>query len=107
MKQLHIVTYRNKAKQRRQVGNLKEHVKETESKASRILREINGISSKQNVGQEEIRVKIKLFETCLIPAIFYGFEVWGKILKSEMQAIEKIQNQSLKKILQLPVTTRQ
>ena len=31
--------------------------------------------------------------------------VLGKILKSEMQAIEKIQNQSLKKILQLPVTT--
>ena len=86
-------------------GNLKEHVKETESKASRIIREINGISSKQNVGQEEIRVKIKLFETCLILAILYGFKAWGKILKSEMQAIEKIQNQSLKKILQLPVTT--
>ena len=34
-----------------------------------------------------------------------GFEAWGKILKSEMQAIEKIQNQSLKKTLQLPVTT--
>ena len=86
-------------------GNLKEHIKETESKASRIIREINGISSKQNVGQEEIRVKIKLFETCLILAILYGFKAWGKILKSEMQAIEKIQNQSLKKILQLPVTT--
>ena len=86
-------------------GNLKEHIKETESKASRIIREINGISSKQNVGQEEIRVKIKLFETCLILAILYGFKAWGKILKSEMQAIEKIQNQSSKKILQLPVTT--
>ena len=35
-------------------------------------------------------------ETCLIPAItiLYRFEVWGEILKSEMQAIEKIQNQS-------------
>ena len=35
-------------------------------------------------------------ETCLIPAItiLYGFEAWGEILKSEMQAIEKIQNQS-------------
>ena len=86
-------------------GNLKQHIKETESKASRIIREVNGISSKQNVGQEEIRVKIKLFETCLILAILYGFKAWGKILKSEMQAIEKIQNQSLKKILQLPVPT--
>ena len=27
-------------------GNLKEHIKETENKASRIIREINGISSK-------------------------------------------------------------
>ena len=86
-------------------SNLKEHIKETGNKASRIIREMNGISSKQNVGQEEIRLKIKLFETCFVPAMLYGFEVWGKISKSEMQAIEKIQNQSLKKILQLAVTT--
>ena len=31
----------------------------------------------------------------------------GAKYQSEMEAIEKIQNQSLKKILQLPVTTRQ
>ena len=50
------------------IPNLKEHIKETESEASTILRKINGISSKQNVGQEEIRVKFKFFETCLAPA---------------------------------------
>ena len=55
-------------------GNLKEHIKETESKAERIISKINEILSKQNVGQEDIRVKIKLFETCLITAILYGFE---------------------------------
>ena len=49
--------------------NLKEHVKETESEASTILRKINGILSKQNVGQEEIKVKFEFFETCLAPAI--------------------------------------
>ena len=77
-------------------GNLKEHIKETEKKASRIIREINGISSKQNVGQEEIRVKIKLFETCLVPAILYWFEAWGKISKSEMQALEKNTKSAIK-----------
>ena len=86
-------------------GDLKEHIKETENKASRIIKEINGISSKQNVGQEKIKVKIKLFEARLLPAILHRFEAWRKISKSEMQAIEEIQNQSLKKILQLPVTT--
>ena len=65
-------------------SNLKEHIKENENKASRIIRELNGISSKQNVGQEEIRVKIKLFETCLVQGILRGFgekilKIWGKI----------------------------
>ena len=32
--------------------NLKEHIKETEIKASRIIREINRISSKRNLGPE-------------------------------------------------------
>ena len=62
-------------------GNLKGHIKETDSKASRIIREINGISSKQNVGQEVNRVKIKLFQTCFVLVILYEFEVWGKYQK--------------------------
>ena len=53
-----LIQDRNNAKQRRY--NLKEHIKVTESEASTILRKINGIS-KQNVGQEEIRVKFKFF----------------------------------------------
>ena len=48
-----------------------EYIKETENKASRIIKEINGISSK----------------------------AWGKISKKEMQAIEKIQNQSVTGLL--------
>ena len=62
-------------------GNLKEQIKETENKASRITREINGISSKHNVGQEEIRVNIKLFETYLIPAYCMGLKRGGKYPK--------------------------
>ena len=42
-------------------GDLKDHIKKTESKANKIIREINEISSKQKVGQEEIWVIIKLF----------------------------------------------
>ena len=83
MKQLATYSYlsayrnNNNAKQRRQLGNLKEHVKETESEANRILREANGISSKQNVGQEEVRIKIKIFETCLShQQVANGFEAW-------------------------------
>ena len=62
-------------------GNLKGHMKETENKTSRIIREINGISLKQNLAQEEIRVKIKLFETYLISAISYGLKCGRKYQK--------------------------
>ena len=45
-----------------------------------------------NVGEEEIRVKIELFETCLAPAILYGFKQawrWWAKYQIEMEAIEK------------------
>lgn len=42
-------------------GDLKDHIKKTESKTNKIIREINEIPSKQKVGQEEIWVIIKLF----------------------------------------------
>ena len=55
-------------------GNLKEHIKEIESKASRPIREINGISSKYSVGEEE-RVKTNFFRHVSYNiVILYGFE---------------------------------
>ena len=38
-----------------------------------INREINALGAKQQVGKEEIRVKLKLYETCPIPALLYGY----------------------------------
>ena len=32
-----------------------------------------------------MKVKIKLFETCLMPAIIYGLEVWGRITATEIK----------------------
>ena len=29
---------------------------------------------KHQVGKEEIRVRLKLYETCLLPALLYGLE---------------------------------
>ena len=52
-----------------------------------------------------MKVKIKLFETCLMPAIIYGLEVWGRISATEMKKISKIQVSALKQILHLPKLT--
>ena len=66
------------------LGNLKDHILELNRKCEVINREINAVRAKQQVGKEEIRVKLKLYETCLMPALLYGLEAWGKIDKNEM-----------------------
>ena len=58
------------------LGNLKDHILELNRKCEVINREINAIGAKHQVGKEEIRVKLKLYETCLMPALPYGLEAW-------------------------------
>ena len=49
-------------------GNLKDHILELNIKFEVINREISAIGAKHQVGKEEIRVKLKIYETCLMPA---------------------------------------
>ena len=51
------------------LGNLKDHILELNRKCEVINREINAIGAKHQVGKEEIRVKLKLHETCLMLAL--------------------------------------
>ena len=58
--------------------NLKDHILELNRKCEVINREIRTIGAKHQVGKEEIRDKLKLYETCLMPALLNGHEAWGK-----------------------------
>ena len=75
-------------------GTLKDHILELNRKCEIINREISAIAAKYQVGKEEIRVKLKLYETWLMPALLYELEAWGKIDKDEMNEIEKIQGRA-------------
>ena len=86
-------------------GQLAEHIKELNTRCDIINREICAIEAKTQVGKEEVRVKFKLFETCLMPALLYGMKAWKKLSKVEIQQLEKIQGKSLKRIFSLPITT--
>ena len=86
-------------------GNLKDHILELNKKSEVINKNIRAIVAKNKVGKEEIRVKLKLCKACLMPALVYGLEAWGKIDKDEMNEIEKIQGRALKKIFNLPIST--
>ena len=47
--------------------------------------------AKTQVGKEEVRVKLKLFDTWLMPAFLYGMEAWKKLSKAEIHQLEKVQ----------------
>ena len=66
---------------------------------------IYAIGAKHQVEKEKIRVKLKLYETCLIPVLLYEFEAWGKIDEDEMNETEKVQWKALKTIFNLPRST--
>ena len=66
---------------------------------------INTTGAKNQVGKDKIRVKLKLFDTCLMTALVYGMEAWGSIKLMEMREIENIQGKTLERIFQLPVST--
>ena len=53
-------------------GNLKDDILELNRKCKAINREISAIGAKHQVGKEEVRVKSKLYETCLIPSLLRG-----------------------------------
>ena len=86
-------------------GQLTEHIKELNSKCDTINREISAIGTKAQVGKEEVRVKLKLFKTCLMPALLYEMEAWKKLSKAEIQNVEKIPGKALKRIFSQPITT--
>ena len=53
--------------------NLKDHILELNRKCEVIInREIKAIGAKYQVGKEEIRVKLRLYENCLMPTLLFG-----------------------------------
>ena len=82
-----------------------DHIQQVETKTNNISKETKLIGSKSQAGSEKMKVKIKLFETCLMPAIIHGLEVWGRITATEMKEISNIQGSVLEKTLHLLKST--
>ena len=86
-------------------GNLKDHIQEMWQKSNKILLQINAIGAKSQVGTEENRVKLTLFELCLMPAMLHGLAARGRIMTREIEEIERMQSKVLKQLLQVPIST--
>ena len=71
-------------------GQLTEHIKELNTRCEIINREICGIGAKTQVGKEKVRIKLNLFEMCLMLALLYGMEASKRLSKAEIQHLQKI-----------------
>lgn len=51
---------------------------------------LQGEGGENQVGKEDIKIKLRLFETCLMTTLTYRMKVWGNIRPGEMREKQKI-----------------
>ena len=85
-------------------GNMEEHIKNIKGKTEAALQTIFNLAGNDNFSNMEMKVIWKLVDTCIIPIITYAAEAWMPT-KAEMEQLEKIFSNTLKRILKTPITT--
>ena len=58
-----------------------------------------------NTPGRDVQIKLKLFNTILYPKIFFNCETWTNIRKTDLQKLNKIELDGVKRILSLPIST--
>ena len=57
------------------------------------------------LGKYAMMTRIKIYKTMVVKALFHHIETWSKITKRDMEELEKIQSNILKKITEQRITT--
>ena len=85
-------------------GNLQDHLEKTKGKVEAALQTIFCIARNNNFINMEMKVIWKLVNSCIIPILMYGAETWTPT-KAETTSIQKMLNNVITRILQIPRTT--
>ena len=88
-----------------QKGNLQLHIQKIKEKIYIKILEVTRIASRSNVGSEYINMRIKLYESTIVPSILYNLEAWVGMSEKEIEELESIQGKILRKLLELMVST--
>ena len=87
-----------------QDGDLKLHIERQKNTSIGICKELMGLASQREVGEEFIRVRLQLFEKSYMQSLLHGLHAWH-ISPEELKRVEQVQSKSLKRILELPEST--
>ena len=74
-------------------------------KLSHMIETIKAIASTKNMGILAMEARFKLSESIILPSILYNVEVIHNLQKKEIDELEKMQAQVLKRILEVPDST--
>jgi hypothetical protein len=85
-------------------STLENQIQEIKKKTEAAYQTILLIAGDQNFRNIEMGTVWKLLETCIIPIITYGAETWNPN-KQETKELNRILDQTIKRLLRVPVTT--
>ena len=85
-------------------GNMEEHIKTIKGKTEAALQTILNIAGYNDFNRIYMEIIWKLFNTSIISILTYSAEAWIPT-KSEIKKIQKILDNTVKRILNIPITT--
>ena len=86
-------------------NNLDLNLEKREKQAQIDIIEIIAIAKQMNTPERDVQMKLKLFNTIIYPKVFFNCETWTNIRKTDLQKLNKIVLDGVKRILSLPIST--
>ena len=86
-------------------GNMDDQLKLMEGKVNGIVRDGKKMCCKYKIGRYEMEAKIVVYNQLAVPSIFYNVEVWTNFRKSDVEKMECLQGQFLKRLIGLSKST--
>ena len=86
-------------------GDHKTSLKKRKEKINYFIKKIKYYGNEFKLGKYALMTRVKIYKTVVFPSIFHNIEAWSSINKNEMDELEKIQANIIKRICEQRVTT--
>ena len=88
-----------------ETGNLSLQIERKQRKVKGKISALKSLASYHNVGTLFFKVRMEMYELCIVPSVLYNLEGWNQISKAEIKKLESIQHKALCSLLHLPKST--
>ena len=86
-------------------GNNDLSIQKRKEKVDYMLHEILRYGDKEKVGNMALEVRIKIYETVVVPTLFANIETWGRVSEKDLKELERLQAKVLRGMFRQIATT--